>query len=63
MEFLRYELKVIENLVLGEKSKEEPPKYETRKGNRDKEKPYVRVTMQILLQINVSFVIRMTMFQ
>ena len=38
MEFLTYELKVIENLVLDEKSKEEPLKYETKKGNRDKEK-------------------------
>ena len=27
MEFLTYELKVIENLVLDQKSKEEPPKY------------------------------------
>ena len=32
-------MKVIENHVLDEKSKEEPLKYETRKGNRDKEKP------------------------
>ena len=64
MEFLTYELKVIENLDLDEKSKEEPPKYETRNGNRDKEKPiYIRVTRQILLQINVSFVIKMAMFQ
>ena len=39
MEFLTYELKVIENLVLDEKSKEQPPKYEPRMGNRDKEKP------------------------
>lgn len=39
MEFLTYELKVIEHLVLDEKSKEQPPKYEPRKGNRDKEKP------------------------